>query len=111
MWVEASRERLVACHLDAATALRLCCLKAARRVERDDAARVDDGDAVAQPFGFFDVVRGEQNGALFPLQFLEENMDLRPNLGIEAGGRLVQKNELRIVQQRQSQRQPLLLSA
>ena len=47
-------------------------LNLARRAHRDDAALVDDRHAVAEPFGFLDVVRGQQNGALFAPQLGDE---------------------------------------
>ena len=39
-------------------------LQFARRAQGDHASVIHDGDAIAQALGFFDVVRGQQNGFL-----------------------------------------------
>src|ERR1039458_4630425 len=48
---------------------------------------------------------------MFPLELFEQGMNLHPDLRIKPSGGLVQKDELRIVDQSQSQRQPLFLTA
>ncbi len=72
---------------------------------------IDNRHAVAEPFGLFDVVRGQQNRALVALQVLDQLVNLQAHLRVEARRRLVQKQHLRIVHQRQRQRHPLLLPA
>ena len=42
---------------------------------------------------------------------LNQAVDFQAHLRIEAGGRLIQEQQLRIVDQRQRQRHPLLLAA
>ena len=69
-------------------------LNLARRAHGDDAALVDDGHAVAELFGFFDVVRGQQDGALLAAQLGDQLVDFEARLRIEAGGGLVEKQEL-----------------
>ena len=86
-------------------------LNLARRAHGDDAAFIDDGHAVAELLGLFDVVRGEQDGALLAAQVLHQLVNFQARLRIEAGGRFVQEQHLRIVEQRQGERQALLLAA
>ena len=86
-------------------------LNLARRAHGDDAAFVDDGHAVAELLGLFDVVGGQQDGALLAAQVLHQLVDFQARLRVEAGGGLVEEQHLRIVEQRQRQGQPLLLSA
>ena len=86
-------------------------LNLARRADGDDAAFIHDGHAVAELFGLFDVVGGQQDGALLAAQVLHQFVDFEARLRIEAGGRLVEEEHLRIVEQRQRQRQALFLAA
>ena len=71
-----------------------------RRAQRHQIAVIDDGDAVAELVGFFHVVRGEQHGEVargFELVQHLPHGDARD--GIEAGGGLVEKKDVRIVHQ------------
>ena len=86
-------------------------LQFARRAHGDHFAVVDDGHAIAEPLGFFDVVRGEQDGFLALLELLDDVVDFAAHLRVEAGGRLVEENDLGIVHQRHGQRQALFLPA
>src|ERR1035441_3349611 len=86
-------------------------LNLARRADGDDAAFVDDGHAVAEFLRLFDVVGGEEDGALLTAQVQHEFVDFEAGLGVEAGGGLVEKEHLRGVEQGQRQSKPLLLSA
>ena len=83
----------------------------ARRAERDDLAVVHDRHAVAQPLGLVHVVRGQQDRPAGLLELLDEIPELPPRLRIEAGGRLVEKEQLGIADERAGERQPLLLPA
>src|SRR5262249_58516766 len=82
-----------------------------RRRDRDNAALVNDGHAVAQLLRFFNIVRGDEDGAVFAAQVGNQLVDLEARLWIEAGGRLVEEQQLRIVEQRQSQGEALLLAS
>ena len=86
-------------------------LNLARRADGDDAALVDDGHAVAELLGLLDVVGGEQDGALLAAEVLHQLVNLQARLRIEAGRRLVEEQHLRIVEEREGQRQALLLAA
>src|SRR5262249_51649727 len=77
----------------------------------DDAALVDNGDAVAELLRLLDVVGGEQDGALLAAEILNQLVNLAARLGVEAAGWLVQEEHLRIVQEGQSKREPLFLAA
>ena len=54
---------------------------------------------------------GQHDGALLAPQVHDQVADFQARLRIEACRRLVQKQRLRIVEQRQRQRQPLFLPA
>ena len=106
----AARKRLGQFEFDGGTGER-ALLNFARRAHGDDLALIHDGHAVAELFGLFDVVGGEQDGALFAAQVLHQLVDFEARLRIEAGRRLVEKQHLRIVEQGQGEGQPLLLAA
>ena len=72
---------------------------------------VHDRDAVAQVLGLFHVVRRQQHRAALGLEPLDEVPQRAPALRIEAGRRLVEEDQLRIVDERQRDRQPLALAA
>src|SRR5688572_10908314 len=56
-------------------------------------------------------MRRQQHGAAAGLELLENAPQLPPRLRIEPGGRLVEKQQVRIAGQRAGDRQPLLLPA
>src|SRR5579883_366848 len=82
-----------------------------RRSHRDDFSLIDDRDAVAQAFGFFDVMGCEKNGPLRLPQLADQAMDFKPYLRVESRGRLIEKNHLRIVHHRERESDALLLPA
>src|ERR1019366_1728854 len=86
-------------------------LNLARRADGDDAALIDDGHAVAEFLRLLDVVGGEEDGALLTAQVEHELVDFEAGLGVEAGGGLVEKEHLRVVEQGERQGEPLLLPA
>jgi hypothetical protein len=83
----------------------------ARRALGDDAAVVHDREAVAQALGLFHEVRGEHERLAFLRQAAQPLPDQVARLRVEAGGRLVHENELRVVHQRARQRQAALHAA
>ena len=72
---------------------------------------VDDGDAVAEALGFFNIVGGQQDGFLFATQFFDDVVNFAANLRVEAGRGFVEKHDFRIVDQRHGQGEALLLAA
>ena len=71
------------------------CFEFARRAEGDDLAVIDDGDAIAKAFGFFDVVRGHDDRLLFAAKLFDDVVDFAADLRVEAGGGLVEEEHAR----------------
>jgi small GTP-binding protein len=82
-----------------------------RRAESENPAAIDDRHAIAQPCRLLHVVRGEQDRTAARLQLLDDLPDLPARGGVEPGGRLIEKEHLRIADQRTGERQALLLPA
>ena len=78
---------------------------------RLDAAMLEEQRAVAQHLDAREVVRDEHDRAARALEFLDELPELAACLRIEAGRRLVEKQQLRIADERAREREPLLLAA
>src|SRR5688572_21742171 len=72
---------------------------------------VDDRDAVAQHFGFIHVVGRQHHGAAVRAKSLQHAPQLPARLRIEAGGRLVQEQEIRRARKCARDGEPLPLSA
>ena len=77
----------------------------------DDLAVIDYGQAVAETFCFVHVVSGEQDGATLFLEDTDDIPELAAALGIESGGRLVEKEDARIADQGGRDGETLLLAA
>ena len=88
-----------------------CAINCGGEPRRDHAAAVDDRDPVAKLLGLLHVVRGEYGGASLATAIADDLPHLPPRVGIEAGGRLVEKQQLRIAHQGHGHGQPLLLPA
>src|SRR4051794_33589577 len=86
-------------------------LNLARRAQRDDAAFIDDGHAIAELLRLLNVVGGQQDGALLAAEVLDKFVDFEAGLGIETCRWLIQKQHLRIVEERQRESESLLLAA
>ena len=56
-------------------------------------------------------MRRHHDRAIFGAEFLHEIANFEARLRVEAGGRFVEEEELRIVDQREGDREPLFLSA
>ena len=82
-----------------------------RRAGGDDLAVIDDRDAIAELFGFFDVVRRQQHGVAVLLHPRDFAVQLAPGLRVEARRRLVEEDELGSVHECQREREPLPLAA
>ena len=77
----------------------------------DHLAVVHDRHAVAEPLGLVHVVRRQQDRPAGALELVDEIPELPARLRIEAGRRLVEKQQVRIADERAREREPLLLSA
>src|SRR6185437_12486694 len=86
------------------------CLSS-RRAMCNHLARVNDSDAVAETFGFFDVVRRDEDRLLGALQVFDDVVNFAANLRVESSGRLIKKNNLRIVYKSHRERKALFLAA
>ena len=65
------------------------------RAVGDDGAAGQDQDAVGQLLGLVEVVRGQQDrGVVHVGQSVHQVVELAPRLGVEAGGRLVEEQQL-----------------
>src|SRR5260370_24806495 len=86
-------------------------LEVGRSIDSNQFSMVDDRQTIAESLGLFEIVSGDQDG----LALLTQREDIVPNcppgLHIDAQGRLVQVNQLRIVQQGASQGETTLHSA
>jgi hypothetical protein len=83
----------------------------AGRSNGDDVAVIDDRDAIAQSFGFFHVMRRQDDRTSGSLQILDQLPELSTRLRIESSGGLVEEKQLRVSNERAGNRKSLLLSA
>src|SRR5690606_36971843 len=74
-------------------------------------AVVHDGNPVTEALGLFHVMGGEHDGASGGAQLLHQLPYLPPRLGVEAGGGLVEEDEVGISHQGAAEGQALLLAA
>src|SRR5665213_1561060 len=72
----------------------------ARRVDRDDRPVVDDRYPLAHGLGLLHRVRREQDAPSPVAYVLDPTPELPTRLGIEAGGRLVEQEQPRLVEER-----------
>ena len=82
-----------------------------RRADVDDAAVVDDRHAVAEPLGFLHQVRRQKDRLAALADAAHEIPDRPPRLRVESGRQLVEKHQLRVVDERERDEEPLLLAA
>ena len=82
-----------------------------RRVLRDQVAVIDDGNPVAEYFGFVHVMRCQQHRPARFAELCEDVPELPARLRIESCGRLVEEQQVGISCQGARDRQPLLLSS
>ncbi len=80
-------------------------------VALDDAAAFDDGDVAAQILGLLEVMRGQNDGRSLVVDIAQELPHRAANLDIDAGGRLIQYQQLRFVHQRSSDHEAPLHAA
>lgn len=77
-----------------------------RCITGNDASTVEDGDTIAQGFGFIHVVGGEYQRAATLMQPAQDAPHVVPRLRVEARRRFVENDQFRIVNERAGQRQP-----
>ena len=80
-------------------------------LDQDDLALVDDADAVGHLLGFFDVMRGQDDGDAGGLQRAHHFPHALAQFDVDARGRLVEKQDLRLVRQRFRDHHPALHAA
>src|SRR4051812_28486401 len=81
------------------------------RAHLDDPTVLDDRHPVAEAFSLFHQMRGQKHrGASIP-DSRDQRPDRAPRLRVEPGRQLVEKYDLRLVDQRQRDEEALLLSA
>src|SRR5262249_48913344 len=85
--------------------------KLAERALGQQAAGLDDADAIDQPLRHIEDVRGENDGAAGPRSVVQQVLDLARDRGVEAGQRLVEDQQLGIVQERAGERRLLFHAA
>jgi hypothetical protein len=68
---------------------------------------VQDRDAVAQAFGLLEAMGGEEDRHAAPAELVDQLVDLAGGDRVQAGGRLVQEQQLRVAEQRPGQGDPL----
>src|SRR6266511_1450755 len=74
-----------------------------------DPPRLDEGDGVAQLLGLAHVMRGEDDrGGLLPPELCDLEADADGHVRVEPQRRLVQEQQLRLVEERLGEGQPLL---
>ncbi len=80
-----------------------------RRTVCNDLSVIHDRDAIAQHVRFFHIVRRQHDRRSIALYRLDHVPEVAARLRVQAGGRLVQKHEGRIVDQRNRKQQSLPL--
>src|SRR5579871_34907 len=78
-----------------------------RRPLRHDAATVHDDDLVAQQLRLLHVVRGENDRLALCLDRLHQRPEIAARLWIETGGRFVEEQHCRVVDERYREQQSL----
>ena len=86
-------------------------LELGRRALGDDLAVVHDGDPVAERVGLVQVVRGDEDGHALAAQPADLVPHVRAALRVEAGGRLVEEDDLRLVDDAERDVDPAALAA
>src|SRR3954452_17417511 len=82
-----------------------------RRSLGDDPSLLDDRDAVAQRLGLVEVVRGQHDRLAEVLERADDLPRRAPRRRVEAGGRLVEEDQLGVADEREREVQPAQLAA
>src|SRR3954462_2440873 len=83
----------------------------ARRIERGDAAVLQERNALAMRFGLFEVVRGQYDAVPVAIEAAHELPQALAELNVDAGGRLVEDDDRRLVHERLRHQHPALHAA
>jgi len=81
------------------------------RARGDDAAAMQDANAIAKQVGLFDVMGCDQDGAALGAEAADGVVEFAADLGIEAAGRLVEEQERGVVDKGERQGEALALAA
>ncbi len=81
------------------------------RPDVDDPSSIDDGDAIAQSLRLFHQVRRQEHGLAARADTAHQFPDRSTGLRIESRRQLIEKDQLRVVDERKCDEQPLLLPA
>ena len=81
------------------------------RVERDHPAVADHRDPIGEAFGLLHQVGDEDDGDAAVADRLDEVPGVATRLRVEAGGQLVEDRDPRLADERERDREPLLLAA
>src|SRR5579872_1241109 len=84
-------------------------LELARRSLSDHAAVIHDRDSVAKALRLLDVVGGKKDRFLPAFQLLNDGVNFPAHLRVKTSSGLVEKNNLRFVDERHGKSEPLLL--
>ena len=71
-----------------------------RFVDGDELAAIDDGDAIGELLGLFEVVRGEHDRRAFGAQLAHVGPQILAQRDVDAGGRLVEERDARAMHER-----------
>src|SRR4051812_41602760 len=82
-----------------------------RCAEGDDLSVIDDRHSIAEYFGFVHVVGGQHCRATRRLELVDQVPQLPPRLGIQSRRRFIEKEQVRIADDRAGEGQALLLAA
>ena len=80
-------------------------------LDQDDAALVDDADPVGHLLGLLDIVGGEDHGDALVAQPAHERPHVAAEIDVDAGGRLVEEQDLGLMGERLGDHHPPLHAA
>src|SRR5580658_3222666 len=89
----------------------VACDEPFRRIDVDDATVLHDGYAVAEALGLFHQMSGQEDRFSALADAAHEIPNRPPRLWVKPGGQLVEKHQLRIVDQREGNKQALFLAS
>src|SRR5476651_1160519 len=108
---QVERGLLVALHAQRHQVAGDLALQLLGRAQRHDLAVVDDRDPVAQRVSLVQVMRGQEHRRAAIVHAAHLVPNARPALRVEAGGRLIQEKNLRVVNEPEPDVEPALLAA
>src|SRR5512141_2692040 len=91
--------------------VRRPCLESGRGIESEQLSTIDQRDSIAQLISLIHVVCGHDDRPALRVQIAQNRPQTLPRTRIQPNGRLVEKKNLRLMDQCTCDHQPLLLSA